>query len=87
MGLIEEALAFTGLTIAMLVIRCGVTESRTTLEGTKIAPKCIKAGGMKESGMIIHAAAMEQLPLFFVKNPWHTDERADFLLPTVEIKK
>lgn len=42
---------------------------------------------MQESGMIIYVVVMEQFFLFFVKNLWYIDERVDFFLLIVEIKK
>ena len=67
--LIEVAPALDGLMEHQHLIRFGETGNRTTMEETKIVPKCTEEGAMLASGMIIPVPTMERPPLSFARNP------------------
>ena len=69
MALIEAAPALDGSMEHMYLIKIGDTGNRTTMEDTKIVPKCTEEGAMLASGMITPATTMERLPLSFARSP------------------
>lgn len=69
MALIEVAPALGGLMEHLHLIKFGDTENQTTMEETKIVPKCTEEGAMLASGMIIPAPTMERPPLSFARSP------------------
>ena len=69
MALIEAAPALDGLMEHMYLIKIGDTGNRTTMEDTKIVPKCTEEGLLLASGMISSATTMQGTPLSFARSP------------------